>query len=111
MHVFFGLISGHMAEEHKSVSRARTRSTDGEDISLIRSMINDLKEEKDELKKSNQFLLQELQKKQKLLSELKAQVWCQMKLKTEILEKQIGTFLFFSFFLFRVFFFNQGFKF
>ncbi|XP_031563778.1 trichohyalin-like [Actinia tenebrosa] len=67
-------LQGHMAEEHKSVSRARTRSTEGEDISLIRCMINDLREEKDELKKSNQFLLQELKKKQKLLIELQEQL-------------------------------------
>lgn len=62
-----------MADEHRSPVRGRV-SHDGEDISLIRNMINDLKEEKDELKKSNQFLLQELQKKQRLLSELQEKV-------------------------------------
>jgi hypothetical protein len=63
-------ITEYMGEEHKAISRSRARSTDGEDISLVRSMIFDLQEEKQEMKKTNQFILQELFKKQNALDEL-----------------------------------------
>jgi len=59
---------------HRSRMHVAGSTDPAEDISLIRTMIYDLQEEKENLKHSNQAVLDEVYQKQKSLDELRQQV-------------------------------------
>ena len=57
-------------KEEESAARRRSCSTDRDEMSVIRTMIFDLQEEKDKLKQANSHLGDELYKKQKHVDDL-----------------------------------------